>query len=287
MMIDSAIQLVETSGTQHLQNAFETFHCSGVIPYCLYGNACYFLLGKTRTGKLLTYTGKSELDRERAGFFEPPVVTAAREFFEESLGSIISYAQCLEACKACDKRKVIVSATPKNTVCYTFLIEVAYRRHYSSVFLKVKSFLEFMKLNAHHLNEFCEIKGVCFDTLNSKIRYAWWSSGMITSDAEWLKIQDIALGANATTPRSVATSSTLRNGGNFEEGGGRRRYSNISNISASGGGCGSVDWRLRSEAAVPDHAESESEDNAATNTTNNLPSQSQSQSLGLVPAGAF
>lgn len=240
-MINSATQLIETSGTQHLQKAFETFHCSGVIPYCLYGNACYFLLGKTRTGKLLTYTGKSELDREKAGFFEAPVVTAAREFFEESLGSIISYTQCLEACKACDKEKVLVSSTPKNTVCYTFLIEVAYRRHYSSMFLKVKSFLEFMKLNGHQLNEFCEIKGVCFDTLNTKIRYAWWSSGMITSDAEWHKIEAIA------QSQSGASTTTLRNGGNFEEGcaHGRRRYTGRDDCD-----CGkSLDWRSRSEAA--------------------------------------
>lgn len=242
-MIDTAVQIVEREGTQHLRNAFKTFHCSGVIPYCLYGNACYFLLGKTRTGKLLTYTGKSEFVSDKTGLFEAPVVTAAREFFEESLGSIISYAQCLEACKACDKRKVVVSATPKNTVCYTFLIEVAYHRHYSSVFLKMKAFLEFMRLNAHHLNEFCEIKGVCFDTLNTKIRYAWWSSGMITSDAEWQKIQDIALGAV-----SQSIPGTIRCG-LVEEMCERRRYSTVPRR-GDGDGVGSIDWRSRSTVVV-------------------------------------
>ena len=190
-VVSQAIKNIELRGTAHLSIPSQRFHCSGVLPYCLYGNACYFLLGKTRNGKLLTYTGKSEPDRDKPTMFEPPVVTGAREFTEESLGSIISYDQCLEACRLCDNTHVIISSTPKNTLCYTFLIEVPYRRHYSTCFSKVRGFLDFIGVRDHHLCEFTEIKAVCFETLNTKVRYAWRAAGKITLDSEWNKLQNL------------------------------------------------------------------------------------------------
>jgi len=148
------------------------------------------LLGRTRNNKLCTFTGKSEPDVHNPSVFEAPAVTAAREFTEESLGAIIGYEQCLELCRMCDNDHVMVSTTPKQTLCYTFLMEVPYRRYYSTCFAKTRAFLDFLDLREYHyLREFVEIKGVCFETLNNKIRFAWRSSGMIASESEWHKVQ--------------------------------------------------------------------------------------------------
>lgn len=193
-MIDAHQQAIDTLlalGTAHLAAPAPHFHCSGVLPYCIYGNTCYFILGKSRNGKLLTYTGKSEPDKTDSELYEPPIVTASREFTEESLGAIISYDECLAACAACEADHVLVSLTPKNTRCYTFLIEVPHRRHYSTCFNKTRAFLDFIRVREHHLCEFSEIKCVCFDTLDGRVRSAWTTSGMLTRDDEWAKIQRI------------------------------------------------------------------------------------------------
>lgn len=190
-ILQTTVNTLLDTGTQHLSAPASHFHCSGVLPYCIYGNTCYFILGKSRSGKLLTYTGKSEVDKSNGDKFEPPVVTASREFIEESLGAIISYDECLAACTACEADHVLVSLTPKNTLCYTFLIEVPHRRHYSTCFNKTRAFLDFIRMRDHHLCEFSEIKCICFDTLNGRVRSAWTTSGMLTRDDEWAKIQRI------------------------------------------------------------------------------------------------
>lgn len=190
-LLQTTINTLLESGTAHLSAPATHFHCSGVLPYCIYGNTCYFILGKSRNGKLLTYTGKSEVDKADGDKFEPPVVTASREFIEESLGAIISYDECLAACAACEADHVLVSLTPKNTLCYTFLVEVPHRRHYSTCFNKTRAFLDFIRVREHHLCEFSEIKCICFDTLDGRVRSAWTMSGMLTRDDEWAKIQRI------------------------------------------------------------------------------------------------
>jgi hypothetical protein len=166
------------------------FHCSGVLPYCMYGNSVYFYLGRTRCGKLLTYTGKRDIEPD--GSYEPPATTAAREFVEESLGTILAHAECLEKCRACDLSQVMLSHTPKNTPCYTFLVEVPFKRHYASCFAKARDFLDFVGVRDQRFFEFEEIKGVCFDTLNTKVRHAWHVAGMLTADDEWAKVQHIS-----------------------------------------------------------------------------------------------
>lgn len=186
-----------------LRRCTNQFHCSGVLPYCSDGTHIYFILGKTRNCKLLTFTGKAELSgNSELGIFEDPCTTAAREMYEETLGAIMGYEHLLEATRSCDKDHVIVSSTPKGTLCYTFLIEVPYRRHYSICFSKIRSFLEFINIKDRHLCEFQELKAVCFDTLVSKIRYTWKGSGMITTDEEWGKITSLA------PPHMVAMGDT-------------------------------------------------------------------------------
>ena len=165
-----------------------SFHCSGVLPYCICGTLVYFILGRTRSGKLLTFTGKAE--QRSYNSFEAPATTAAREFYEETLGCIMGYDQCLAATQACDKSSVLVSTTPKHTICYTFLVCVPFKRHYALNFARTRDFLSFINVNEPHLTEFCEIKGIGYETL-VKISASWCSAGMNMSDAEWDKIKSL------------------------------------------------------------------------------------------------
>lgn len=190
-LVQRSIKRMADEGVQHLAQPYERFHCSGVLPFCTWGSSTYFLLGKTRVGKLLTFTGKSEAHRENGAItnlFESPCTTAAREMYEESLGSILTYEQCLEGTRACGADRIMVGSSPKGTIVHTFLVEVPYRKHYSTCFAKARAFLNFIDVRDHHLCEFSELKGVCADTLNTKIKNSWRHSGMITSESQWNKI---------------------------------------------------------------------------------------------------
>lgn len=184
-VVQEALRVLDAD-SEVLVRPTSKFHCSGVIPYCICGTLVYFLLGRTRNGKMLSFTGKSELISHN--LYEAPATTAAREFYEESLGCVLSYDQCIAATQACDKNSVLVSTTPKNTLCYTFLVCVPFKRHYSLNFVRTRDFLSFINVHEAHLAEFQEIKGVCFETLN-KIRYSWQSSGMSMTECQWNKIR--------------------------------------------------------------------------------------------------
>ena len=161
-------------------------YCAGVLPYTDFNNSIYFLMGKSRkNGRLITFSGKNDpLD-------ESIEETASREFFEESLGCIMDKSSTLAAVK---KTKLILhSRTPRNMPCYTYMIEIPFRKIYTVAFHKTKDFLMEIKFRSFEFNEMCDIKWICARSMLDKVRKQWERTGCLTDANEWHKIENLCM----------------------------------------------------------------------------------------------
>ena len=95
----------------------------------------YFLLGKSRrNGRLVTFSGKN------GAFDATQRDTAAREFHEETLGAVVDRSTMLTMLHRCNI--VLESTTPRGQPCYTHVVEIPFRKHYTLCFMKTRCFLE-------------------------------------------------------------------------------------------------------------------------------------------------
>lgn len=157
-------------------------YCAGVLPYTDFNNSIYFLMGKSRrNGRLITFSGKNEL------FDESIEETAAREFFEESLGCVMDKSSALNAIKK--SSIVLTSKTPRNMPCYTYMIEIPFRKVYTISFHKTKNFLNEIKLRSFEYNEMCDIKWICAKSMLDKVRKQWERTGCLKEPEQWKKIE--------------------------------------------------------------------------------------------------
>lgn len=138
-------------------------YSAGILPYTYDSNGkCLFLLGKDHEGDWSDFGGRCEFkDRN------DEKNTAAREFYEETLGSVININDCLEKLAHGSPVK-IVSNTLNGSPYYMFLLYVEYS-NYTDTFTKVSNFLRFHYSNErHNINKIIEkncIRWVSIDTL--------------------------------------------------------------------------------------------------------------------------
>ena len=161
-------------------------YCSGVLPYTNFNGNIYYLLGKSRRhGRLSTFSGKNDqLDQSIED-------TAAREFFEESLGSIMDRSMMLQLIRK-EHTVRLESRTPRGMPCYTFVVEIPYRKHYSLVFSKVYAFLEASNIRRPEFLEMIDIKWVCARSMLTRVRKQWERNGVLVQPSEWQKLELIS-----------------------------------------------------------------------------------------------
>ena len=159
-------------------------YCAGVLPFTRYNGTIYFLLGKSRrNNRLTTFSGKNDvLDRSTAE-------TAARECYEETLGAVMDRQAWFERTRKCEF--IITSQTPRGMPCYTFVIEVPYRKLYTTVFHKTRDFLISSNIRSHALLEMTDVKFVCAYSMCTKVKRQWERNGVLTDAAEWQRIMDL------------------------------------------------------------------------------------------------
>lgn len=161
-------------------------YCSGVLPYTCFNNNIYYLLGKSRRhGRLSTFSGKNEQ------FDQSVEDTAAREFFEESLGAIMDRSAMLQLLRK-ENTVRLESRTPRGMPCHTFVVEIPYRKHYSLVFSKMYNFLDASNIRRPELLEMIDLKWVCSRSMLTRVRKQWERYGVLTSAAEWAKLEAIS-----------------------------------------------------------------------------------------------
>jgi len=125
-------------------------YSAGILPYTydLNGN-CLILLGKDNDGFWSDFGGKCEMNDN---FNEK--YTAAREFYEESLGSIVSIQECIEKINSNESR--IISKTLNGSPYYMYLVYIDFY-NYNEIFLKTSNFMRYHFINEkHQINKIIE-----------------------------------------------------------------------------------------------------------------------------------
>ena len=113
-------------------NNYEIYS-AGVLPYTIFKGTVYFLLGRDADNKWSDFGGRVE-PKDR-GDYE---ATAAREFFEETLGSVYDYDYTRKLLKKIIK---INSKTGSGHAYYMYLLKISYTDIIRTKFLSTKNFI--------------------------------------------------------------------------------------------------------------------------------------------------
>jgi hypothetical protein len=162
-------------------------YCAGVLPYTIFNNRIYFLLGKSKRGnRLTTFSGKNDT------YDVDVCATAARECYEETLGCLMDQGDLTTRIRACNEESTLLSTTPRGMPCYTYVIEIPYKKFYGISFHKTRDFLQVMNIRSYALQEMLDIKWICGRSMFTKIRHQWEKHGTLSAQEEWLKLEVIA-----------------------------------------------------------------------------------------------
>ena len=148
-------------------------YSAGILPYTydLNGN-CLFLLGKDTDGTWSDFGGRCENKDNNEEKY-----TASREFYEETLGSVLSINECLDKLNAIQSNiqnnsNKIISKTLNGSPYYMYIIYIDYD-NYAESFHKTSQFMKYQFTNEKYiLNKLIEkvnIKWVNINTLFSCI----------------------------------------------------------------------------------------------------------------------
>jgi len=111
-------------------------YSAGILPYTFdQSGQCYFLLGKDNDNDWSDFGGRCEFkDRN------DEKNTASREFYEETLGSIMSIQECIDKLNGSPVK--IISKTLNGSPYYMYLVYIEHE-NYSECFNKTANFLRY------------------------------------------------------------------------------------------------------------------------------------------------
>lgn len=137
-------------------------YSAGILPYTIYKDTIYFLLGRDSDNKWSDFGGRVE-PKDR-GDYE---ATAAREFFEETLGSIYDYEFTKKTIKKCRK---VVSKTAAGHSYYMYLLRIQYNDIIRTKFLSTKNFINNVvtTIDKKYLEK-NDIRWISFETIEHSI----------------------------------------------------------------------------------------------------------------------
>jgi len=159
-------------------------YSAGILPYSYDpdGN-CLFLLGKDYSGDWSDFGGRCEhIDNNNE------INTASREFYEETLGSVITNTECIHKLKNGNPVKII-SKTLNGSPYYMYLLYIDYE-NYSDIFNKM---LNFIKYNSSKNNNFINKSIINESKLVEKISIKWISIDTIIASIGNIKPSFIPL----------------------------------------------------------------------------------------------
>jgi hypothetical protein len=141
-------------------NKNQTKYSAGILPYTFdqFGK-CFFLLGKDNENDWSDFGGRCEF-RDR----NEPLNTATREFYEETLGSVLTIEECKNKLELNPIK--IISKTLNGSPYYMYLMHIE-NSNYLESFTKTSQFLryQFDKQEMNKLIEKNTMRWVSIDTI--------------------------------------------------------------------------------------------------------------------------
>ena len=137
-------------------------YSAGILPYTFDQDAkCYFLLGKDNENDWSDFGGRCEFKDK-----SEPLNTATREFYEETLGAVLTVQECINKINVNPVK--IISKTLNGSPYYMYLLYIDYQ-NYSETFNKTSNFLKYHYNNDKRIiNKVIEkntIRWVSMDTI--------------------------------------------------------------------------------------------------------------------------
>lgn len=125
--------------TQFAPKRHHDYYSAGVLPFCIHEGRILFLLGRDNEGTWSDFGGHSEIhDQGRWN------ITAAREFYEETIGSVLTIEQILERLESKKNYVCIYDRTLGNYNYYMYLLRIPYSAVYRGQFLSTHSFMRYL-----------------------------------------------------------------------------------------------------------------------------------------------
>lgn len=134
-------------------------YAAGILIYSKYKGNIYFLLGRDNDNKWSDFGGKCEL-KDHCDIEQ----TAAREFYEESLGSIYDINFTKKKIKH-NKTIKIESKTYTGFPYYMYLLNINYSDEYRTRFNCTKNYLKTIIKKDNYFVEKNDIRWISIDTL--------------------------------------------------------------------------------------------------------------------------
>jgi len=141
-------------------------YSAGILPYTIRDKTLYYLLGRDwRDEGWSDFGGKVE-DKDNNNVLN----TAIREFYEETMGSVLSETELVS--KMNNNIKFIKSTTLNGSPYFMYFVYVN-DEDYNKYFEKIYNFFIYMNVNDQRYIEKCEIRWVCSSdifTFNKKLK---------------------------------------------------------------------------------------------------------------------
>ena len=139
-----------------------TRYSAGVLPYTYDQNGTLlFLLGKDLDGDWSDFGGRCEFKDHN-----DPINTASREFYEETIGSVLSITDCIQKISNCHENNIVLSKTLNGSPYYMYCMYTDFL-NYSDTFCKTTNFIkyQFDRKSTLKILEKVGIRWVTLDTL--------------------------------------------------------------------------------------------------------------------------
>lgn len=132
---------------------------AGVLPITFVDGVPLFLVGKDIRDGWSDFGGKAErVDKGN------PSLCAAREFYEETLGTVVSARALLHTMTLPGSCLTLKSSTQNNYDYHMFIVEIPYLPHLRATFRKVLRFLQSANMNRMYVEKL-DVQYVTWDML--------------------------------------------------------------------------------------------------------------------------
>lgn len=124
------------------RNSHKTLYSSGILPFYVKNKTIYFLIGKDHDGNWSDFGGRSE--SQDMGRWD---MTASREFYEESIGSVMDIQTMMSRLQNSKNYIKLKSKTLNGSSYYMYLVKIPYKDIYRINFHSTLAFMKYIKYN--------------------------------------------------------------------------------------------------------------------------------------------
>lgn len=143
---------------------YKQIYSAGILPFYVKNNTVYILLGKDRENCWSDFGGRSETQDQ--GRWD---VTACREFYEESVGSIMDVPPILSLIQ--NKRNCLrlKGKTLNKSPYYMYFVRIPYKEYYRENFKSTLKFVNYANVFDKKYNEKTDIQWISLETLLTSV----------------------------------------------------------------------------------------------------------------------